>query len=257
MRSGHTPSRTGPHRPASGEPRRVFLLSPANAGGERMALVLSPRARFALAWAVQGAGAPLGEVFAFASGLYFRGKLAYARAFARPPEGVAGALVIAPGAGLVSVEALVRDAELRAFAAVRVDAREPRFREPLERDARALAAALDAVDEVVLLGSVASPKYVGPLLSILGRRLRFPVDFVGRGDMSRGGLLLRAVRAGVELPYVKVEGAVLHGGRPPRLEPATGRGRSGAASSGGRSGTSRSSGEAGPGGIPGFDPADG
>jgi hypothetical protein len=108
-----------------------------------------------------------------------------------------------------------------------VDAGEPRFVEPLVRDARALAARLGeggAEYEVVLLGSVASPKYVAPLLGVLGRRLFFPPDFVGRGDMSRGGLLLRAVRAGVELEYAPVEGAVVRGKRPPRLEPERGRG---------------------------------
>ncbi|BDG01579.1 hypothetical protein AMOR_05750 [Anaeromyxobacter oryzae] len=200
----------------------MFLLSPANAGGERMALVLSARARFALARAVQGEGAPIGEVFRFASGLYFRGKLAYALAFARPPAGVPGALVIAPGAGLVPSDAPVRATDLRAFASIPVDAREPRFRAPLERDARLLAEAVGDEGEVVLLGSVASPKYVEPLLAILGARLLFPPDFVGRGDMSRGGLLLRAVRAGAELPYGPVAGAVLHGPRPPRLAPLRG-----------------------------------
>src|SRR5512134_974451 len=113
MRRGHT----APGSP----PQRVFLLSPANAGGERMALVLSERARFPLARAVQAEGAPLGEVFRFASGLYFRGKLAYAEAFARPPRGVPGALVIVPGAGLVTPALPVREADLRAFAAVPVD----------------------------------------------------------------------------------------------------------------------------------------
>jgi len=195
----------------------VFLLSPANSGGERMALVLSPRARFPLAQAVKGEGAPLGEVFAFASGLYFRGKLAYARAFARPPRGVPGALVMAPGAGLVPADATVRTGDLLAFASVPVDAADARFRVPLERDARLLADRLGAEDEVVLLGSIASTKYTEPLLAILGRRLLFPQDFVGRGDMSRGGLLLRATSAGVELGYVPVDGAVRRGVRPPRL----------------------------------------
>lgn len=195
----------------------MFLLSPANSAGERMALVLSPRAGFALAHAVQRDGAPLGEVFRFASGLYFRGKLAYAQAFARPPQGIPGALVIAPGAGLVPAETMVRVPHLRAFAEVPVDARDVRFRIPLENDARLLAGRLEGHDEVVLLGSIASDKYVDPLLGVLGERLLFPVDFVGRGDMSRGGLLLRAVRDGVELPYGRVEGAVRHGPRPPRL----------------------------------------
>ena len=195
----------------------MFLLSPANAGGERMALVLSARARFPLAQAVQGGGAPLGDVFRFASGLYFRGKLAYAEVFARPPAGIPGVLVIAPGAGLVPPSAHVRADDLRAFAAVAVDAGDRRFREPLERDAQALAAALGASDEVVLLGSVASDKYVTPLVAMLGLRLLFPPAFVGRGDLSRGGLMLRAARAGEELEYRPVEGAVRHGPRPPRL----------------------------------------
>jgi hypothetical protein len=215
MREDRTPGRSPLHR--------VFLLSPANSGGERMGLILSVRGKSALARAVQGPGAPLGEVFRFASGLYFRGKLAYVEAFARPPPGIPGALVIAPGAGLVSPATPVREADLRAFAAVPVDAREPRFRAPLERDAAVLAAALPEGAQVVLLGSIASDKYVGPLLARLGRRLLFPAAFVGRGDMSRGGLMLRAAREGVELEYLPAEGAVRHGPRPPRLAP-TGRG---------------------------------
>lgn len=195
----------------------MFLLSPANSGGERMALVLSPRARFPLAQAVQGEGATIGEVFRFASGLYFRGKLAYALAFARPPHGVPGALVITPGAGLVPVETVIRAEHLRAFGTVPVDARDARFRGPLEADARLLAGRLAPDDEVVLLGSIASDKYVDPLLGVLGERLLFPAAFVGRGDMSRGGLLLRATRAQVELEYARVQGAVRHGPRPPRL----------------------------------------
>jgi hypothetical protein len=184
-----------------------------------MGLVLSPRARFELAARVQRDGAPIGEVFRFASGLYFRGKLAYAEAFARPPRGVPGALVIAPGAGLVPAETLVRAEHLRAFAEVPVDAREPRFVAPLERDAVWIAERLGDRDEVVLLGSIASDKYVTPLLRVFGARLLFPVDFVGRGDMSRGGLMLRAARARVELAYGPVAGAVRHGPRPPRLPP--------------------------------------
>jgi hypothetical protein len=200
-------------------PPRIFLLSPARAGGERMALLLSERARFPLAQAVQGPGAPIGEVFRFASGLYFRGKLAYAEAFARPWRGVPGVLVIAPGAGLVPADAMVRAADLRALAAIPVDPREPRFRVPLERDARLLADRIGARGDVVLLGSIATAKYVEPLLEHFGGRLLFPSDFVGRGDMSRGGLLLRAMRAGIELPYLPVDGAVRHGPRPPRLPP--------------------------------------
>jgi hypothetical protein len=199
-------------------PRRVFLLSPANAAGERMALLLRVGAAFPLARAVQSdAGAPLGDVFRFTSGLYFRGKLAYADAFARPPRGVPGALVIAPGVGLVPPAAAVRAADLRAFAAVPVDPRHERYRVPLERDARALRDAAGQRCQIVLLGSIASGKYVDPLLGVFGERLVFPCAFVGRGDMSRGGLMLRCARAGLELEYVPVAGAVRHGPRPARL----------------------------------------
>jgi hypothetical protein len=44
-------------------------------------------------------------------------------------------------------------------------------------------------------------------------------DFIGRGDMSRGGLLLRAARAGSELPYPPVQGTPRRGARAPRLPP--------------------------------------
>ena len=71
--------------------------------------------------------------------------------------------------------------------------------------------------EVVLLGSIATAKYVEPLLAIFGERLLFPSAFVGRGDMSRGGLMLRSVREDAELAYEPVSSAVLHGPRPPKL----------------------------------------
>jgi hypothetical protein len=189
-----------------------------------MEQLLRPGARFGLARQVQSAqGAPLGQIFEFASGLYFRGKLAYAAAFARPRRGMPGALVITPGAGLLPLEAHVTSTHLRAFAMVRVDARDARYRAPLERDARLLARALGRRDQVVLLGSVASGKYLEVLRAILGERLRFPAAFVGRGDMSRGGLMLRCARAGVELEYVAVDGAARHGPRPPRLPRIDGR----------------------------------
>ena len=181
-------------------------------------MVLSERAAFPLARRLRETGAPLGEVFAFMSGLYFRGKLAYARAFARPPEGVAGALVITANRGLRPADEPVTVGWLRACAEVPIDAEESRYRRPLLRDARRLATT--AVDsEFVLLGSIATPKYVDVLRAVLGERLRFPPAFVGRGDMSRGGLLLRCVRAGEELTYAPVRGAVRNGQRPPKLEP--------------------------------------
>lgn len=199
---------------------RVFLLSPAHCGGERARLVLSERAAFDLARRVRaGAGAPLGEVFSFLSGLYFRGKLSYARAFARPPDGETGVLVITPSDGLRPADDPVNLEGLRRFASVDIEGDDPRYRRPLDRDARHLARRIGAAGEVVLLGSIATGKYIDPLLTVLGDRLRFPADFVGRGDMSRGGLLLRCARAGRELTYVGVRDTVRRGPRPPRLAP--------------------------------------
>ena len=196
-------------------PPRVFLLSPARAGGERMGLLLNPRAGFALAWEFQQKGAALGEVFQFASGLYFRGKLAYARAFARPPRG--GALAIVPGRGLMDVEERITADELRTIAEVPVDLRDARYREALVRDALALSRRLGKRGEAVLLGSIATGKYADVLVDIFSDRLLFPPSFVGRGDMSRGGLLLRCVHARMELPYSPLRGAIRHGPRPPKL----------------------------------------
>jgi hypothetical protein len=198
-------------------PPRVFLLSPARAGGERMGLLLSPRAGFALAWELQQKDAPLGELFQFASGLYFRGKLAYARAFGRAPARGSSALVIVPGRGLMDASERVSADELRAMGQVPVDLGDTRYREPLARDARLLAERLGEKGECVLLGSIATGKYADLLLGILGDRLLFPPSFVGRGDMSRGGLLLRCVRGGTELEYAPLRGATRHGPRPPRL----------------------------------------
>lgn len=197
-------------------PPRVFLLSPARADGARMKLLLREGAAFSLAQQFQREGAALGEVYEFASGLYFRGKLAYARAFARTQRGTPGALAIVPGRGLVDVESTITVPELREIAQVPIDLREPRYRLPLERDARELWSKLGG-GEVVLLGSIATGKYAEVLLAVFGERLLFPPSFVGRGDMSRGGLLLRCVRAGEELPYAPLRGAVRHGPRPPRL----------------------------------------
>jgi hypothetical protein len=198
---------------------RIFLLSPAHCGGLRAQMMLSERASFDLAQRVRVAGAPLGEVFSFLSGLYFRGKLTYARAFANAADGRDGVFVITPTDGLRPADEPVDLARLRRFATVDIAGDDPRYREPLDRDARRLARRIGPDGEVVLLGSIATEKYLEPLLAVLGERLRFPADFVGRGDMSRGGLLLRCARAGTELTYVGVRDAVRRGPRPPRLPP--------------------------------------
>ncbi|MBA2433606.1 MAG: hypothetical protein M3480_09570 [Verrucomicrobiota bacterium] len=196
---------------------RTFLLSPAYAGGRRAQMLLSERAQFALAQRLRG-GEPvsLGEVFTFLSGLYFRGKLAYANAFAPDFSRV---LVITPTRGLIPAATGVTLADLREFAEVDIAADDPRYRRPLERDLRRLVRQMTPQCEVVLLGSIATGKYVSIMLEILRERLRFPADFVGRGDMSRGGLLLRCAVDRAELAYIPVQGAVRKGKRPPKLTP--------------------------------------
>jgi hypothetical protein len=199
---------------------RIFLLSPASCGGRRAALLFGGRGTFALAERL-GAGdaVPIGEAFSFLSGLYFRGKLAYAQTFAAPPAGVAPTHIITTNRGLLEPHAPVTAEDLRAFGRVDIDARDARYREPLLRATRALADRLPSDTGVVLLGSIASGKYVDILTDVFGERLRFPLEFVGRGDMSRGGLLLRCVDANSELAYVPLAGTARRGARPPRLEP--------------------------------------
>lgn len=195
--------------------RRIFLLSPAHCGGRRAAILLNERAAFPLAQRLHSVGLSLGEAFSFLSGLYFRGKLTYAARFARPPEGRSGVQVITTDRGLLSADAAVGPRELREFGSVDIRADAPQYRGPLERDLSSLGKVQEL--EVVLLGSVATGKYVDVLLEILGERLLFPVEFVGRGDMSRGALLLRAAEDGKELTYGPVAGAVRRGRRPPKL----------------------------------------
>jgi len=197
--------------------RRIFLLSPAHTGGQRGRLLLREEARSDLAVRLRSEGAPLGEIFAFISGLYFRGKLAYAGAFANPPEGLPGAFVITAGRGLVPPETRIGIEELRRLASVPIDAADARYREPLERDCRTLHETAQPGCEYVLLGSVATVKYIEPMAAILGECLLFPEEFTGRGDMSRGGLMLRCARSGAELTYAALGNAARHGARPPKL----------------------------------------
>jgi hypothetical protein len=167
-----------------------------------------PEASFDLAERVRSPeGAPLGEVFAFLSGLYFRGKIAYANAFSAPPPGVASALVITAGRGLLPPSSPFTLADLAFFASVPIDLREPRYRTPLESSVRELAARLPEDADVVLLGSISSSKYVELLLDVVGDRLCFPEVFVGMGDMQRGSVMLKAASEGRPLSYVRAAGA--------------------------------------------------
>jgi hypothetical protein len=196
--------------------RKLFLLSPAKVSGARAGLLLNPDAGFALARQFQREGLPLADVFTFASGLYFRGKITYARFFAHAARGNA-VRIITTNAGLLDPQTPITPDTLRAFGSVDIHEDDPRYHGPLRRDAELLARKLDRRGQAILLGSIATAKYRDVLLATFKDRLLFPADFVGRGDMSRGALLLRAAASGNELPYVPVQGAIFSGKRAPRI----------------------------------------
>ena len=166
-------------------------------------MVLQANPRCELGIRLRLTGVPLGEVFSFISGLYFRGKLAYATAFSESPTPASSSVyIITSSNGLIAPETLTSPDQLQEMADVPIHASNPRYTLPLERDITRLAAEIDQFDKVVLLGSVATPKYVDPLWNILGDRLMIPAAFIGLGDMARGSLMLRAVREGKQLAYV-------------------------------------------------------
>lgn len=180
-------------------------------------MLVREAATFDLAVRLRQGQATIGEVYAFISGLYFRGKVAYVEAFRAAPVGIPPGLAIVPGVGLTPLDTCIGIEQLRTIAGIPVAEGNPVYRESLLNSARLLDQHAGPVCAYVLLGSVASRKYTEPLLQAFGERLLFPADFVGRGDMSRGGLMLRCARSGIELPYIAVQGALTHGARPPRL----------------------------------------
>jgi hypothetical protein len=199
---------------------RLFLLSPAQCGGPRARMLSADGARSPLARSLASPpGVALGEVMSFLSALYFRGKLTYARAFGDPALPSRGALVITPCLGLVPADTAITREHLTQLGGVDLARPDRRYLDPLERDLATLLQMLSPSTTIVLLGSISTDKYVAPLVRAFGDRLLFPGDFVGRGDMSRGGLLLRSARAGTELAYTPVVGAERRGPRPPRLPP--------------------------------------
>jgi len=206
------------HNPEPGL-RRVFLLSPANIAGIRARFVMREDADFEMAVRLRQVGVSLGELFSFISGLYFRGKWAYARTFCDVPPNIHGALVITSSGGLVSPNSVITLERLQEISSGNMDPADRRYRMLLERDAQSLARICDKNCQIVLLGSIATPKYAEPLLTVFGEQLMFPAEFVGRGDMSRGGLMLRRVQSSEPLTYVPLLGATRHGPKPPKLAP--------------------------------------
>jgi hypothetical protein len=189
----------------------IFLLSPASLSGVRAAQLTSKDAGFETAVRFRSAeGVPIADAFSFLSSLYFRGKMAYARRFAAPPPtlGVGtpddGILVIAPGFGLVPPSWRLNRERL-AKMRTPVDLKNPDYCEPLRDHAEQLRELIPEPVRVVLLGSVATGKYVDLLSPVFGDRLHFPRLFAGAGDMQRGGMMLRAAREGQELEYVTLD----------------------------------------------------
>lgn len=215
-RSHPSPASAGTTR----EPARIFLLSPATLGGVRGRRILDGEAGADFMDRLRaGRAVPLGDVYAFISSLYYRGKRTYAHRFGRPAGDGPAVLAITPSLGLLPDEQPVRMSDLRSFAETDIDPESRAYREALYASALALARALPGSAELILLGSIASGKYLDPLSVVFGRRLLVPASFVGRGDMSRGGLLLRAAAAGRELEYVVALDAERRGPRPPKLGP--------------------------------------
>src|ERR1043165_177363 len=109
--------------------RRLFLLSPAKITGVGVRVLLNRRAPFALAREFRARGLPLADIFSFASALYFRGKIAYARRFADPATGDAIRVITASG-GLVEPDRTLKPADLRALGRADNDEGNPRYHEP-------------------------------------------------------------------------------------------------------------------------------
>jgi hypothetical protein len=183
---------------------RIFLLSPANASGIKGQRLLSSSGESDLANRLRHSGAPLGEVYRFISTLYFRGKLDYAERFQNPPRGATGVHIIT-GAGLMLPETVITLSDLRRISSTSIDAKNSHYRLPLDSDLLRLRQVVVDETDVVLLGSVATSKYITPVREVFGKRLLFPRDFLGRGDMSRGSMLLQCCAQGSELTYLGVE----------------------------------------------------
>jgi hypothetical protein len=182
---------------------RIFLLSPANASGIRGQRLLDATSQSELALRLRQTGARLGDVYRNISSLYFRGKLEYAQRFRNPPHPAAGVQIIT-GVGLMLPETLVRFDEFRQLSAISIDARNERYRQPLVADLMRLRETVGVHVDIILLGSIATSKYIDPIESVFGEHVLVPRDFVGCGDMRRGSLLLQCCMQGTELEYVPV-----------------------------------------------------
>jgi hypothetical protein len=137
-------------------------------------MLLREQADFDLAVKLRQGTATIGEIYTFMSGLYFRGKMAYAEAFRAAPPGIPPGVVIVPGVGLVPPETAVDVGQLRTVADVPVDEGNHVYRSALLRAARLLDEYAGSACSYVLLGSIASGKYTGRSLRFLASASCFP-----------------------------------------------------------------------------------
>jgi hypothetical protein len=165
-------------------------------------MLLNPLATFDLAQRLRTISISLGEAYSFMSALYFRGNLTYADSFSHLLPGLPGTLVITSARGLLRPETQVRLDDLLEIAGERIVPQNPKYRDPLERDLRTLSEVIGDRFRVILLGSLATRKYLPLLEQVLGERLLVPRAFIGLGNMSRGALLLRCSRERSELEYI-------------------------------------------------------
>ena len=171
-------------------------------------MLTSPRAKFSAAVAFQSAdGVRIDQAMSFMSALYFRGKIAYAERFAQPGPSIEGTgiFIITPGYGLVPPDWRIDSERFKRLRKVPIDIKSRSYRKPLVDNAQTLAGQLSPSALVILLGSVATGKYVDLLWPLFGARLRFPRRFAGIGDMSRGAMMLRSAASGEELEYVTLD----------------------------------------------------
>jgi hypothetical protein len=158
-------------------------------------------------------------VFSFLSGLYFRGKLEYARAFAHTTAaGAGGVYIITMTDGLVSPDARISLEDLERYALCREGAAAAIA--SLESTARTLLQRIGSDGDVVLLGSVGTGKYTDLLAPIFGERLLFPRDVLHIGQLARGALFLRRARERHELEYIPVS-EIMRAGRRASIRPGS------------------------------------
>ena len=172
--------------------------------GIRGQRLLSETGPSELARRLRESSAPIGEVYRFISSLYFRGKLEYAEKFQNPPSGVAGVQIIT-GHGLMLPQTTISLTELRRISATEIDAGNSDYRRSLDCDLLKLREMSSGETEIILLGSIATSKYITPIREVFGERFLFPKEFRGLGDMSRGSILLKCCSQGRELAYLPVE----------------------------------------------------